>query len=615
MRPNVSMTCGLAVAVVLAAATGCCKRPPPIQSQQGTLEIQDGTHDITGRADDFGNVCPQGSSTRTLSLANSSTVDVTVKAISVSGGGFTAPSLPIAPFAVTAGATVPLPIDFSPPGQGPVSGKLTVQSDAENGTVSATLTGTGQSGAAQPTYDASCGYLHNGQPVTRGYPCDLLLWDGVIVGSHADDTLSISDDGCPPLQILTATLSAQDGGSAAAFSLPGLPPLPANVAPGSPLALTVRYTPAAANGFDQATLTLTTNDPTNSLSPAGTPGVFVYNLAGAGVASSVQLTPPTYDFGAVTQGVSASATFTVTNTGSLPVTLAVPTLANGAPPFSIGSSWSAGTTLAPVTAADGGSSLGCQVVFTSPGTGLFQDQLTVTYSSQEGSGTATATVVAHAGGQLCASPDPLQLGPVSYCGRSQGTLVLGNCGNADLHIQALGFADGGNPLGSFTVQLPNAASLPVTLAPDAGVALLVGYADQGRLDDPLAVLLVQTDAPGSPDAGSQLTILAQASAVPLPVDSPLPAPDAGVGVGVTTAFVPVPGNDAPLYAYSWALPVKPAGSAPTFASDGGMAWLTPDKSGTYYVCLGEAETPLPDGGANCGFDAGASSHCDQFIVP
>jgi hypothetical protein len=594
------------VAATLAVLGSCtCKNT--IQSQQGALAIDDGTTDVTGKADAFADTCPNGQTTKSLSIVNTSLTDVEVSAVSVTSGAFSAQP-PTLPFTVPAGGTVALPVTFAPTTTGPAVGTLTVTSDAQNSPITVSLNGTGTSGGPSPSYSATCGYLGpDGGPVTQQFPCSTLLWQAAI-GSTVDDTLQISDEGCPALVIESAVISIEgvEDGGVSPFTLPSLPTLPATISPGTPLTLTIAYTPTVAGTFDLATLTLTTNDPDAGLGGSETPGVFVYNLEGTGQAPLVQITPAQEDFGAVPQGVMVSQLFTVQNNGSLPVTLQAPTLANGAP-YSIAGAWTDGQTLSAVGGSS--SSIQCSVDFTSPGNGLFQDRLTVDYSSSEGSGSVSASLIAHSSGELCPSPNPLQMPATGFCGTITAPLVLGNCGNADLHVSAVAFADGGDPDDTFSVTLPTGTTLPVDIIADAGITVTVTYVDNGHLTDPVGTLVVVSDDPFAPDGGTPISVVAQVSAVPPPGDSPAQAPDSGVGLGVTTEFV-ASGSDAPLYSFTWSVVPSGCGGS-TLVSDGGVAWVTPTSTAKCNICLQAYEQPV-DGGFNCGFDSGVPGHCTPF---
>jgi hypothetical protein len=310
----------------------------------------------------------------------------------------------------------------------------------------------------------------------------------------------------------------------------------------------------------------------------------------------------------VQEGQTVSQLFTVTNNGTLPVTLQAPTLAS-AGGYSISNGWSAGQVLSPV--GGGSDSAACTVSFTSPGNGLFQDRLTVDYSSSEGSGSVSASLIAHSAGQLCPSPNPLQLPATGFCGTITAPLVLGNCGNADLHVSVIGFADGGNPDDTFSVTLPAGTVLPADITADAGLTVTVTYVDNGRLTDPVGTLLVVSDDPQAPDGGTGVSVIAQVSAVPPPGDSPAQLADSGVGKNVTTVFVAAPGNDAPLYSYVWS--VVPAGcDGITLVPNGGSVAATPTSTGTKCnICLQAYEQP-GDGGFNCGFDSGVPGNCTPF---
>jgi hypothetical protein len=601
MRANARIFAATLAALAGLCGAGCKKNN--LQNQQGTIAVDDGTTDVTGKADDFGDTtCPGSQTTKSLSIVNTSLTDVEVSAVAITGGDFTA-ATPALPFSVPASGTVALPITFAPTAAEPAAGTLTITSDAEDSPISVNLTGTGQSGGAQPSYSASCNYIKNGAPFSQSYPCNILLYDADI-GSSVSDTLDLSDLGCPALVLQSAVIS----GDAGVFTLPNLPTLPASISPATPLTVTVSYTPTVAGGFDLATLTLTTNDPVNSSN--GTPGVFVYNLTGTGSAPAVQITPSPYDFGAVQQGQTASQLFTVQNNGTLQVTLQAPALATGAP-YSISNGWAAGSVLAPLGAPDGGNdSIQCTVAFTSPGNGLFQDQLTVGYSSTEGTGTVSANLIAHSAGELCPSPNPVQMPATGFCGTVSAPLVLGNCGNADLHVSAVGFAAGSNPDDTFSVALPTGTTLPADITADAGLTVMVTYADNGILTDPAGTLVITSDDPSAPDGGTLVSVQALVTPVPKPGDSPALQSGSTVGVGVTSVFVAEPGTDAPVYSYAWS--IVPAGcGGSTLVSDGGTVRVTPSATGSCNICLQAYEQPV-DGGASCGFDSGVPGNCTPF---
>ncbi|MHB8419495.1 MAG: choice-of-anchor D domain-containing protein [Myxococcales bacterium] len=576
----------------LVLASACCKKPQGVQSQQGTLAIENGQSDVTGAAVDFGTACPgsQGA-TVTLSLTAASSASVEVTAIAVAGTAFSA-TLPTLPIEIPAGTGIPLSVTFTAGVPGPASGSLTVTSDATDSPTTVTLTGTGSSSEPYPGYSATC----------DGGACKpFLSWANVAAGSSSDQALVIADTGCQPLAIQAVSITGAPDGGAGPFGLPGLPPMPVSVVPGTPFTLTVSYSPPGVEVDFGETLTVTTDAPDGG-SP---PGVFQYALTGAGTAPDVGITcngcagsPPSYDFGAVTQGVTASETFTIINNGAAAVQLAAPAMSSGIF-FSVASGWDGGTLLGSL--GSGANTLPCTVQFTSPGSGVFDDQLLVAYSSSAGSGQAVANLVAHSAGELCPSPNPLVIPQVGYCGSQTALLDVQNCGNANVLVTAVEFADGGNPAGAFSV---DAGPLPQNVPADGGLEVQVTYQDNGDFDDPQATLLVL-----SGDAGTLVQVQATAQAVPRPGDYPAQLPDSGFGCNVTSIFAAAPGSDAPLYAYGWSI-AGTCTSSFTLVSDGGTAWVTPiaNESSPCFLCLQEWEQP-DDGGFDCGFDAGASGHC------
>ncbi|MGH9541336.1 MAG: choice-of-anchor D domain-containing protein, partial [Terriglobales bacterium] len=93
----------------------------------------------------FGNVQVGQSATASVVLTNTGTATVTISAATVTGAGFAlGSSAPALPLAVAAGQSATLPVRFAPTTSGTASGTLSVGSDASNGTVAVTLTGTGE---------------------------------------------------------------------------------------------------------------------------------------------------------------------------------------------------------------------------------------------------------------------------------------------------------------------------------------------------------------------------------------------------------------------------------------------------------------------------------------
>jgi len=89
----------------------------------------------------FGNVTVGTSSAQNLKLSNSGTASVTVSSINVTGAGFSINAA--TPFSVAAGGSTSVAVTFSPTASGVSNGTATISSDAGNGSVTASLSGTG----------------------------------------------------------------------------------------------------------------------------------------------------------------------------------------------------------------------------------------------------------------------------------------------------------------------------------------------------------------------------------------------------------------------------------------------------------------------------------------
>jgi hypothetical protein len=92
----------------------------------------------------FGNVNTGSNSTRSVTLANSGSSDVTVSNVSVSGAGFDASGVPSG-LILTPGQTAALAVQFAPASAGSVTGQVMLASNAPNSPLAITVSGTGVS--------------------------------------------------------------------------------------------------------------------------------------------------------------------------------------------------------------------------------------------------------------------------------------------------------------------------------------------------------------------------------------------------------------------------------------------------------------------------------------
>jgi fibronectin type 3 domain-containing protein len=90
----------------------------------------------------FGNVNTGSTSTRTVTVANSGSADVTVSNISLSGAGFDASGVP-AGLILAPGQNATLAVSFAPASAGSVTGEVKIANDATSSPIAVVLSGTG----------------------------------------------------------------------------------------------------------------------------------------------------------------------------------------------------------------------------------------------------------------------------------------------------------------------------------------------------------------------------------------------------------------------------------------------------------------------------------------
>jgi len=258
----------------------------------------------------------------------------TVTALNITGAGFSVgTSTPALPATLAAGATISVPITFAPTGQpGLYSGTLTATTSI--GTSNFSVSGNAESASA--TVSAS--------PTT-------ISFGGVAIGGGStSQTVTFTNGGAQPLTINSATLPA------APFSVSGLPANGSTIAADSSVTATVTFTPTMVGSFTDD-LVLNT-----SAGPSDVP------LSGSGgQPPKLQITPLNTNFGNVSVGGTAVASFSVANTGGVDLSI------TKSKPPAAGVGFTAITSLAEGTTIPAGKSLTETVTFSPTATGAVSD--------------------------------------------------------------------------------------------------------------------------------------------------------------------------------------------------------------------------------------------------
>jgi Abnormal spindle-like microcephaly-assoc'd, ASPM-SPD-2-Hydin len=274
-----SWACSLLIAAALISLTGC-------QTLGNTGSPAPGSLAANPASVSFGNVKVGSNQTVPVKVTNTGGVSVTVSSATTTGSGFsfTGPNLPLT---LGAGQATTFNAVFAPTVAGNATGSLTVNSNANNPTLSIPLSGTGVAQGQLTPNPAS------------------LSFGNVVVGSNKSLTETLTNSGGASLTISAASASG------AGFSLSGLT-LPLTLNAGQSTSFSVKFAPAVA-GAVSGKVTITSDGSNSTLS---------IPLSGTGVTQGTLAPhPPSLAFGSVQVGSSANLSETLTNTGGSTVTI------------------------------------------------------------------------------------------------------------------------------------------------------------------------------------------------------------------------------------------------------------------------------------------------------
>lgn len=229
----------------------------------------------------FSNVPVGQSSTQNITLTNSGTNSVALNRATIAGPGFTVSGLS-APVNLAPGQTILVAVKLSPTGPGPVTGAVSLGSNAANSPEVISLSGVG----LQAMVSSSATSVSFGK---------------VVVGNTNSQPITLRNSGNTTLTF--SQLSANGTG----VSLAGLSTSTA-IAPNSSLTFNAVFAPSSTSTIT-GSISLVTN---------GVPSPLVIGVTGTGSAANASLgvSPASLNFGTVSTGSSRSLSSTLTNTGN-----------------------------------------------------------------------------------------------------------------------------------------------------------------------------------------------------------------------------------------------------------------------------------------------------------
>ena len=373
----------------------------------------------------FGNVTLGSNQTVPVAVTNTGGVAVTVSSAAATGSGFsfTGPTLPIT---LNAGQSTTFNAVFAPSVAGAASGALTINSNANNATLSVPLSGTG---VAQGQLGSS--------PTSFSF-------GNIQVGTSKSLAGTLTNSGGSSLTLSAATASG------AGFNLSGLA-LPLTLNAGQSISFTVLFAPTTS-GAASGSVSITSNGSNPNLS---------IPLSGTGVTpGTLAANPISLAFGSVQVGSSSSLSETLTNSGGSAVTISQANLTGAV--FSI-----SGLTLPLTLTAN--QSVTFTVIFTPTSAGAASGSLSVVSNASNLSLNIALSGTGTAAGQLAVSPTSLSFGNVVVGSSSalNGTL---NASGASVTITSAILNNGEFVLSGI--------SLPITVAAGQSTSFIVTFAPQ-----------------------------------------------------------------------------------------------------------------------------------------
>jgi hypothetical protein len=443
---------------------------------------------------DFGVTSIGRTATLSATINNPSSGTLTVTGLTTTGGPEFALNVaaPLPPFAIAPGASVDVPVDYTPVDQAADSGTLEIASnDADDPVVSVTLVGVGI------------------------VVCDIAVaaqldFGQVLVGTSRTLAVTISNVGSA-----TCTVTALSVTGSAEFALNAAAPvLPFAVAPGASVDVLVDYTPVSV-GVDSGTLHVASDA---SDSPA------TVALSGTGKAEpDIAISPTGLTYGTITVGSTTTLATTISNLGDADLTVSELTFTGSAdfalntvaptPPFVVAAGTSIAVPVDYTPSVPKAVNAVLWVVSTDPDEGVVPVQL---------SGTGIVC-------DLSVNPLALDFGVVEVGLTQTLHATISNLGNAVCTVTAITLS------GSADFALNAAAPAPpFTVTPGASVQVSVDYAPADFVND-VGTLTIASDDPDEGVVSVALSGEPPASACVLDV-SPLALDFGTVGRGATQAL-------------------------------------------------------------------------------
>jgi hypothetical protein len=261
------------------------------------------------------------------------------------------------------------------------------------------------------------------------------------IGSNASQKIILSNTSTTAVQITSITAAGSG------FSVSGVTP-PMTLDPSGTATLSVKFAPAAT-GAATGSITVVSNASGSPLTIA---------LTGTGAQAGLSVSPASFSYGSVVDGLTKSQSFTLTNTGTAALTIAQLTVT--------GAGYSVSTLNTPATLAAGQSTT-FSALFAPTTAGALNGSVSIASNAPNSptvvalSGTGTAAVT------MSASPTSVSFGSINAGTSSSKSVTLTNNGNSSLTISQISVSAKDVTTSGITT--------PTTLAPGQNAMLNVAF--------------------------------------------------------------------------------------------------------------------------------------------
>ena len=286
---------------------------PPLANAAAEISVSQAGSDVsTNGSIDFGNTNVGTTTSLTFAVNNAGDAALTLGEVAVSGSQaneFSVTAQPATPLAAAGGTT--FEISFTPAANGARSATLTlINSDSDESPFTISVSGTGTSPEITVSRTDAGISSDIGDGGTTSY-------QNVTVGQPSSLSFSIANTGTGNLTLGSASISGANRGDFVVTEQPAT-----EVGPGTSTNMVVRFIPTGT-GQRSASVSFATNDASEN--------PFNFTLSGNGVSPEISIrrsdqsipddSNVASDLGNVVVGQTASATYTVENSGSAPLTL------------------------------------------------------------------------------------------------------------------------------------------------------------------------------------------------------------------------------------------------------------------------------------------------------